>query len=84
VNVETQVGHGRSSRERLLFRPHEALDANNFFANATGCQEENFGDSTTRGPLWGGRCLGQENAPFSLFSYQAIRDVNAASLEKQC
>jgi hypothetical protein len=72
VNVDTRSGTADLHGSVYYFGRNEALDANNFFANATGvrtqpgCQEENFG-AHNPGALWGDRCPGQRNAPFSLF-----------------
>jgi Carboxypeptidase regulatory-like domain/TonB-dependent Receptor Plug Domain len=57
VNVETRSGTAEFHGNAYYFGRNEALDANNFFANATGCQEENSG-AHNRVALWVDRCPG--------------------------
>jgi hypothetical protein len=61
------------------FGRNEALDANNFFTNATGVPRGEFRRSQPGGTLGGPMPWSRKRA-FYFVSYQATRDVNAASL----
>jgi hypothetical protein len=79
VNVETRSGTAEFHGNAYYFGRNEALDANNFFANATGVPRGEFRRSQPGGTL-GGPLPWLKNRAFFFVSYQAIRDVNAASL----
>src|SRR5262245_19271310 len=79
VIVETRSGTADLHGNAYYFGRNEALNSNNFFANATGVPKGEFRrhqpGSTLGGPLpWSGK------RAFFFISYQATRDVNAASL----
>lgn len=79
VNVETRSGAADLHGNVYYFGRNEALDANNFFANATGVRRGAFRRSQPGG-TWGGPMPWSEKRAFFFVSYQATRDVNAASL----
>src|SRR6201997_3268832 len=80
VNVETKSGTAEFHGNVYYFGRNEVLDANNFFANATGVPRGEFRRSQPGGTL-GGPFRRPKNSPFFLLSYQATRDINAASLD---
>jgi Carboxypeptidase regulatory-like domain/TonB-dependent Receptor Plug Domain len=79
VNVETRSGTADLHGNAYYFGRNEALDANNFFANATGVPRGEFRRSQPGGTLGGAMPWSKKRA-FFFTSYQATRDVNAASL----
>jgi len=79
VNVETRSGTADLHGSVYYFGRNEALDANNFFANATGAPRGEFRHSQPGGTL-GGPMPWSKKRAFFFVSYQATRDVNAASL----
>jgi hypothetical protein len=79
VNVETRSGTADVHGNVYYFGRNEALDANNFFANETGVPRGEFRRSQPGGTLGGPLPWSKKHA-FFFVSYQAIRDVNAASL----
>src|SRR3984893_1680695 len=79
VNVETRSGTADVHGNVYYFGRNEALDANNFFANATGVPRGEFRRSQPGGTL-GGPLPRSKKRAFFFVSYQATRDVNAASL----
>src|SRR6266436_1437783 len=79
VNVETRSGTTNLHGNAYYFGRNEALDANNFFANATGVPRGEFRRSQPGGTLGGPMSWSKKHA-FFFISYQATRDVNAASL----
>jgi Carboxypeptidase regulatory-like domain len=79
VDVETRSGNTQLHGNAYYFGRNEALDANNFFANATGVPRGAFRRSQPGGTLGGPLSRSRKRAFFFL-SYQATRDVNAASL----
>ena len=79
VNVETRSGTADLHGSVYYFGRNEALDANNFFANATGVPRGEFRRSEPGGTL-GGPLPWSEKRAFFFVSYQATRDMNAASL----
>jgi hypothetical protein len=79
VDVETRSGTADFHGNVYYFGRNEALDANNFFANATGVPRGEFRRSQPGGTLGGPLPWSKERA-FFFVSYQATRDVNAASL----
>src|ERR1700730_18659707 len=79
VNVETRSGTAEFHGNAYYFGRNEALDANNFFANATGVPRGEFRRSEPGGTL-GGPVPWSRQRAFFFVSYQATRDVNAASL----
>jgi hypothetical protein len=79
VNVETRSGTADLHGNVYYFGRNEALDANNFFANATGVPRGEFRRSQPGGTL-GGPMPWSKTRAFFFVSYQATRDVNAASL----
>src|SRR5271156_5880846 len=79
VDVETRSGTANLHGNAYYFGRNEALDANNFFANATGVPRGEFRRSQPGGTL-GGPIPWLKKRAFFFGSYQAIRDVNAASL----
>jgi carboxypeptidase family protein len=80
VNVETRSGTGELHGNVYYFGRNEALDANNFFANSTGIPRGEFRRSQPGGTL-GGPLPWSKKQAFFFLSYQATRDVNAASLD---
>jgi Carboxypeptidase regulatory-like domain len=79
VDVETRTGTAEIHGNVYYFGRNEALDANNFFANATGVPRGEFRRSQPGGTLGGPMPWSRKHA-FFFVSYQATRDVNAASL----
>jgi hypothetical protein len=79
VNVETRSGTAEVHGNAYYFGRNEALDANNFFANATGVPRGEFRRSQPGGTL-GGPIPWSKKHAFFFVSYQSTRDVNAASL----
>src|ERR1700757_2144027 len=79
VNVETRSGTAELHGSVYYFGRNEALNANNFFANATGVPRGEFRRSQPGGTLGGPIPFSTKRA-FFFASYQATRDVNAASL----
>src|SRR6201997_3869628 len=79
VNVETRSGTTNLHGNAYYFGRNEALDANNFFANALGVRRGEFRRSQPGGTL-GGPLPWSTKRAFFFASYQATRDVNAASL----
>src|SRR5712672_1810690 len=79
VNVETRSGTANLHGNAYYFGRNESLDANNFFANATGVPRGEFRRSQPGGTL-GGPVPRSRKRGFFFVSYQATRDVNAASL----
>src|SRR5271156_2454243 len=79
INVETRAGTADVHGNAYYFGSNEALDANNFFANATGVPRGEFRLSLPVGPL-GVPLPWSKKRAFFFVSYQATRDVNAASL----
>src|ERR1700752_1978382 len=79
VNVETRSGTTNLHGSVYYFGRNEALNANNFFANATGVPRGEFRRSQTGGTL-GGPMPWSKKRAFFFVSYQGTRDVNAASL----
>ena len=79
VIVETRSGTAKLHGNAYYFGRNEALNANNFFANATGVPRGNFRRHQPGGTL-GGPVPWSRKQAFFFVSYQATRDVNAASL----
>jgi hypothetical protein len=79
VDVETRSGTAQFHGNAYYFGRNEALDANNFFANATGVPRGEFRRSQPGGTL-GGPVPWSKHRGFFFGCYQATRDVNAASL----
>ncbi len=79
VDVETRSGTADFHGSVYYFGRNEALDANNFFANATGAPRGEFRRSQPGGTL-GGPTPWSKKPAFFFVSYQATKDVNAASL----
>src|SRR5712692_2117123 len=79
VNVETRSGTADLHGNLYYFGRNEALDANNFFANATEVPRGEFRRSQPGGTL-GGPSPWSKRRAFFFVSYQATRDVNGASL----
>jgi Carboxypeptidase regulatory-like domain len=79
VDVETRSGNAQFHGNAYYFGRNELLDANNFFANATGVPRGAFRRSQPGGTLGGPLSRSRKRA-FFFVSYQATRDVNAASL----
>jgi hypothetical protein len=79
VDIETRSGTAQFHGNAYYFGRNEALDANNFFANATGVPRGEFRRSQPGGTL-GGPVPWLRHSAFFFVSYQATRDVNAASL----
>src|SRR5713226_4088375 len=79
VNVETRSGTADLHGNAYYFGRNEALDANNLFANATGAPRGEFRRSQPGGTL-GGPTPWSKKRAFFFVTYQATRDVNAASL----
>jgi Carboxypeptidase regulatory-like domain len=79
VLVETKSGTAQFRGNAYYFVRDDALNANNFFANATGVPK---GDLRRHQPgaTLGGPVPWSRNRAFFFVSYQATRDVNAASL----
>lgn len=79
VDVETRSGTAGLHGDAYYFGRNEALDANNFFAKATGVPRGEFRRSQPGGTL-GGPTPWSKKRAFFFVSYQATRDANAASL----
>src|SRR5215510_9274618 len=79
VIVETKSGTAELHGNAYYFGRNEALNANNFFANATGVPRGEFRRHQLGGTL-GGPLPWSRKRAFFFVSYQATRDVNAASL----
>jgi len=79
VNVETRSGAANLHGNAYYFGRNEILDANNFFANTLGVPRGEFRRSQPGGTL-GGPFPWSKKRAFFFVSYQATRDVNAASL----
>jgi hypothetical protein len=79
VQVETRSGTAEFHGNVYYFGRNKALDANNFFANATGVPRGEFRRSQPGGTL-GGPLPNSKKRGFFFVSYQATRDTNAASL----
>jgi hypothetical protein len=79
VLIETRSGTAHLHGNVYYFGRNEALNANNFFANATGVPR---GESRRHQPggTLGGPIPWSRKRAFFFVSYQATRDVNAASL----
>jgi Carboxypeptidase regulatory-like domain len=80
VQLETKSGSGEFHWNVYYFGRNELLDANNVFANATGVARGEFRRSQPGGTLGGPLPWSNKNA-FFFVSYQATRDLNAASLD---
>jgi len=80
VNVETKSGTAELHGNLYYFGRNEALDANNYFADSSGIPKGEFRRSLPGGTL-GGPVPWSKKRAFFFVSYQATRDVNAASLE---
>src|SRR5262245_58108782 len=79
VIVETKSGTSQLHGNGYYFGRHEALNANNFFAEATGVPRGEFRRQQPGGTL-GGPLPWSRNKAFFFVSYQSTRDINAASL----
>jgi hypothetical protein len=79
INVETRAGTAELHGNFYYFGRNEALNANNFFANATGVARGEFRRSQP-GFTLGGPMPWSKKRAFFFVSYQATRDVNAAAL----
>src|SRR5258708_3024877 len=79
IDVETRSGTVEFHGNIYYFGRNEALDANNFFANATGVPRGEFRRSQPGGTL-GGPMPWSKKRAFFFVSYQATRDINGASL----
>ena len=79
VLVETRSGTSQFHGNAYYFGRDEALNANNFFANATGVPKGDFRRHQP-GVTLGGPLPWFTKGAFFFVSYQATRDVNAASL----
>ncbi len=79
VNLETRSGTADLHGNVYYFGRNEALNANNFFANATGVPRGEFRRSQPGGTFGGATPWSKKHA-FFFVSYQATRDANAASL----
>src|SRR5215813_9948688 len=79
VIVKTRSGTAELHGNAYYFGRNEALNANNFFANATGVPRGEFRRHQPGGTL-GGPVPWSRKRAFFFISYQATRDVNAASL----
>src|SRR6202008_4650280 len=80
VDIETRSGTAQFHGNAYYFGRNEILDANNLFANATGVPRGEFRRSEPGGTL-GGPLPWSKKRVFFFVSYQATRDVNAASLD---
>jgi len=80
ISIETRSGTAQFHGNVYYFGRNEVLDANNFFANATGVPRGEFRRSQPGGTL-GGPFPWPKKHAFFFVSYQATRDINAASLE---
>src|SRR5260370_1146154 len=81
VNVETKSGTSEFHGNVYYFGRNEALDANNFFANATGVPRGEFRRSQPCGTC-GGPVPWSRKRGFFFVSYQATRAINGASLAR--
>lgn len=79
VIIETRSGTAQLHGNAYYFGRNEALNANNFFANETGVPRGEFRRHQPGGTL-GGPMPWFRKWAFFFVSYQATRDVNAASL----
>ena len=79
VVIETRSGTAQMHGNAYYFGRNEALDANNFFANATGVSRGEFRRNQPGGTL-GGPIPWSRNRTFFFVSYQGTRDINSASL----
>jgi hypothetical protein len=79
VDVGTRSGTADLHGNAYYFGRNEALNANNFFANRLGVPRGEFRRSQPGGTL-GGPLPWSKKRAFFFVSYQATRDVNAASL----
>ena len=79
VIVETRSGTAQLHGNVYYFGRNEALNANNFFANATGVPKKEFRREQP-GFTLGGPLPRARKRAFFFVSYQATRDTNAASL----
>src|SRR5246127_2301149 len=79
VDVETRSGTAEFHGNAYYFGRNDALNAKNFFANATGVPRGEFRPSPPGGAL-GGPVPWSRKRAFFFLSYQATRDINAASL----
>jgi hypothetical protein len=79
VLVETRSGTAEFHGNVYYFGRNEALDANNFFANATGVPRGEFRRNQPGGTL-GGPIPWSRKRAFLFISYQGTRDINTASL----
>ena len=79
VLVETRSGTAQFHGTAYYFGRNDALNANNFFANATGVPKGDFRRHQPGGTL-GGPLPWLTKGGFFFVSYQATREVNAASL----
>ncbi len=79
VLVETRSGTAQLHGAAYYFGRNDALNANNFFANATGVPKGEFRRHQP-GATLGGPLPWLTKGGFFFASYQATRDVNAASL----
>jgi len=79
VLVETRSGTAQLHGSAYYFGRDDALNANNFFANATGVAKGDF-RRRQPGATLGGPIPWSRRRAFFFVSYQATRDVNAASL----
>jgi len=79
VDVETRSGTADFHGNAYYFGRNEVLDANNFFANATGVPKGEFRRSQPGG-TFGGPTPWSKKRAFFFVSYQATTDANAASL----
>ena len=79
VLVETKSGTAEFHGNAYYFGRNDALNANNFFANATGVPRGEFRRQQP-GVTLGGPIPRSRKRAFFFVSYQATRDVNSASL----
>jgi hypothetical protein len=79
VLVETRSGTAQIHGSAYYFGRDDVLNANNFFANATGVPKGDF-RRRQPGATLGGPIPWSRKRAFFFVSYQATRDVNAASL----
>src|SRR5215831_3237790 len=79
VLIETRSGTAQLHGNAYYFGRNEALNANNFFANATGVARGEFRRHQPGAGL-GGPLPWSRKRAFFFVSYQGTRDVNAASL----
>jgi hypothetical protein len=79
VLVETKSGTSEFHGNAYYFGRNDALNANNFFANATGVPKGEFSRHQP-GATLGGPLPWLPKGGFFFVSYQGTRDINAASL----